>query len=106
MEITRRINGKSHIFTLTESELWEAWQKVETQRQYAYIRASIRDYECCEPAVYERLHNEEVVDEIWQEAHFRAEAGWGSFETNADMLIESKLEELEDGIDLTEDEEE
>lgn len=108
MTITRTINGKSHVFTLTESELWEAWREMQDTRERNYITGYIEEnYDgCIDSNVYAMLQSEEVVDEIWEEAHFRAEAGWGSFETNADMLIEAKLEELSDEIDLTEDEEE
>lgn len=107
MEITRTINGKSHVFTLTESELWEAWREMQDTRERNYITGYIEEnYGGLDSKLYSMLQNEEVVDEIWEEAHFRAEAGWGSFEAEADMLIESKLEELSDEIDLTEDEEE
>lgn len=108
MEITRTINDKPHTFALTESELWEAWREMQNTRERNYITGHIEEnYDgCIDSNVYAMLQSEEVVDEIWEEAHFRAEVGWGSFEAEADMLIESKVEELEDGIDLTEDEEE
>lgn len=113
MEITRTINDKPHTFTLTESELWEAWQEVNTWRERNYIISHIEENyaDCIDSKVYDLLKSDDVVDEIYEEAHFRAECGWGSFEAEADMLIESKLEELEADIamadvDLTENEEE
>lgn len=108
MLITRVINGQTCYITLTDSEMWEVWREANALRERNYIIGHIEENyaDCIVPEVYDRLRSDEVVDEIWEEAHFRAEAGWGSFEAEADMLIESKLEELEDEIDLTEDEEE
>lgn len=107
MEITRTINNQSHTFTLTESELWEAWREANALRERNYIIGHIEENyaDCIDPEVYALLQSDDVVAEIYEEAHFRAEHGWNSFEAEADMLIEAKLEELKDGIDLTEDEE-
>lgn len=107
MTITRTINGELHTFELTEQEAWTIWKEMNDLRDRNYIVSHIAEnYDgILDEEMYERLQSEEVIDEIYEEARFRSDHGWGSFEAEADMIIESKVEELEDGIDLTEDEE-
>lgn len=105
MTITRTIDGKTITIELTEQEKLEVWDEMEEARQRSYIAYRIEEqYEgIAEPDVYEQMQSAEVIDEIYEEASFRADAGWGSFESEADMMIESKFEELTETNEEDED---
>lgn len=102
MTITRTIDNVVHEIKLTAKELYDAWAEYSTTLERSHIIEYIRDnYEDdCHHAVYERITSEEEVEAIRQEAHFRAECDWGTFESEAEMMIDSHIEELYDELSV------
>ena len=103
MTIPRTIDNITHEIKLTAKELYDAWAEYSTMLERSHIIEYIRDnYEDdCHHAVYERITSEEEVESIRKEAHFRAECGYGTFESEAEMMIESRIEELYEELSVT-----
>ena len=96
MTITRTIDNTTHEIKLTVKELYEAWAEYNMTVERSHIVNYIHDnYEDdCHHAVYERITSAEEVEAIRKEAHFRADCDWGTFESEAEMMIDARIEEL------------
>lgn len=96
MEITRVINGSPETLVLSEAEEYAVYLDYSIRREKAYVRSAVcDDLNHLTPEQHARLCHPDMLEAIWQQAHYRDQ--WGeelNFCAAADRVISRLVDEM------------